>query len=173
MRGAIPWFRASLPAKQNAFASSQARTTSKNGDKDMTRKLTTIAASLLLLGAMGFAQTRFTLNQTQVVTVPFSFAAGSRTLPAGTYNVQIDSQNNVVILRGENQPSLMLLANPEELQQPSDKSQLIFKRYGSYYVLKNICTEASAAGESLIPVTLEKEIAHNQKAAVMVAVQAS
>jgi hypothetical protein len=144
-----------------------------NGDKHMTRKLTTIAASLMLLSAIGFAQTRFTLSQTQVVTVPFSFAAGNRTLPSGTYNVQIDSQNNVVILRGENQPSLMLLANPEELQTPSDKSQLIFKRYGSYYVLKNIRMEASAAGESLVQGTLEKEIAHNQKAAETVAVQAS
>ena len=139
----------------------------------MTRKLTTIAATLVVLGAMGFAQTRFTLNQNQVVSVPFSFAAGNRTLPAGTYNVQIDAQNNVVTLRGENQPSLMVLANPEELQKPADKSQLIFQRYGSYYVLKSIRTEASAAGESLVPGTLEKEIAHNQKAAETVAVQAS
>lgn len=139
----------------------------------MTRKLTTIAATLMILSAMGFAQTRFTLSQNQTVNVPFSFAAGNRTLPSGTYNVQIDPQNNVVTLRGQNQPSLMVLSNPEELQKPSEKSQLIFQRYGAYYVLKSIRTEASAAGASLVSGTLEKEIAHNQKAAETVAVQAS
>ena len=138
----------------------------------MTKKLTTLAATLFILSLMGFAQTRFTLVNTQIVTVPFSFAAGNRTMSAGTYNVQVDTEKQIVVLRGENQPALMLLANREELRKPAAHSQLIFQRYGSHYVLKNIHVQASAEGESLVPGTLEKEIARNEKAAETVAVQA-
>jgi hypothetical protein len=137
----------------------------------MTRKLTTLVVTLIILSAIGFAQTRFTMSNTQVVSIPFSFAAGSRTLPSGNYTLQVDTEKQIVLLRGENQAPLLLLANREELQRPAASSQLVFQRYGSHYVLKNVRVKASAEGEALIPGTLEKEIARNEKAAETVAVQ--
>ena len=138
----------------------------------MTRKLATLAAALCILSLLGFAQARFTLSSSHVVTVPFSFVAGNRTMAAGTYNLQVDTEKQIVVLRGENQPPLVMLANREELQRPAAHSQLIFQRYGSQYALKNIRLQASAEGESLVLGPLEKEIARSEKAAETVVVQA-
>jgi hypothetical protein len=125
----------------------------------------------MILSVIGFTQTRFTMSNTQVAAIPFSFAAGSRMLPAGTYTLQIDGEKQIVMLRGESARPLMLLANPEQLQHAPAHSQLIFQRYGSRYVLKNVHLKASYEGQSIVPGTLEKELARNQKAVETLALQ--
>jgi hypothetical protein len=139
----------------------------------MTRKLTSITATVFLLTVMGAAQTRFTLSNTQLVTVPFSFSARDRTMPSGTYTVQLDTENNVVVLRGEQKEALMVLAISQELRQPAAHSELVFHRYGSRYILRDVHVQGSAQGETLVLGKLDKEIARNQKPAETLAVQAA
>ena len=74
------------------------------------------------------------------VTVPFSFVAGAKTLPAGQYEVKT-LQASVVTIRGtDSEPAMMLLAHSAEAQQMDGVAELKFNRYGDRYFLSQIWT---------------------------------
>ena len=59
----------------------------------MTTRITTLLGSILLLmGTMASAQTVH-------FTVPFSFVAGNKNLPAGDYTIELNRENHSVIFR--------------------------------------------------------------------------
>ena len=67
----------------------------------MTTRITTLLGSILLLMA--------TMASAQTVhfTVPFSFVAGSKNLPAGNYIFELNRENNTLILLSEDAPGTM------------------------------------------------------------------
>ena len=119
----------------------------------MTTRIRTLLGSILLLMAtMASAQTvRF--------TVPFSFVAGSKNLPAGDYTVELSRENHTIIFRSEDRSgnnALMSATNSEWAANP-DKTYAIFKRYGAHYFLASVWREG--VGQTLIPGKLERELA--------------
>jgi hypothetical protein len=97
--------------------------------------------------------------QTVRVTVPFSFVAGIKNLPAGDYTIELNHENQTMIFRSEDRSgnnAVMLATNSEWAKNP-DKTYAIFHRYGAHYFLAAVSREG--VGQTLIPGKLERELA--------------
>jgi len=97
--------------------------------------------------------------QTVHITVPFSFVAGSKNLPAGDYTIELKRAKGAMFLRSEDRSgnNALMLANNSESARNPDKTYAIFQRYGAHYVLAEVWREG--AGQTLIPGNLERELA--------------
>jgi hypothetical protein len=119
----------------------------------MTTRIRTLLGSILLLMA--------TMASAQAVrvTVPFSFVAGSKNLPAGDYTIELNRENQTMIFRSEDHSgnnAMMFAPNSEWAKNP-DKTYAIFQRYGAHYFLAAVWREG--VGQTLIPGKLERELA--------------
>src|SRR5260370_27036683 len=122
-------------------------------EKVMTTRIRTLLGSILLLMAtMASAQTVH-------VTVPFSFVAGSRNLPAGDYTIELNREKDRMIIRSEDRSgnNAVMLASNSERADDLDRSYAIFKRYGAHYFLAAVWRQG--AGQTLTPGKLEQELA--------------
>jgi hypothetical protein len=119
----------------------------------MTTRIRTLLGSILLLMAtMASAQTLH-------FTVPFSFVAGSKNLPAGNYIFELNRDNNTMTLLSEDRSgnNASLSANNSEWARNPDKTYAIFQRYGVHYFLAEVWNQG--AGQTLFPGKLERELA--------------
>jgi hypothetical protein len=126
----------------------------------MTTRIRTLLGSILLLMAtMASAQTvRF--------TVPFSFVAGSKNLPAGNYMVELNTNSGImgiIVLRGDGQRPILLPVNHKEYLGELKHSQLVFHRYGTSFFLTAVRTEGDTTGRALATSDREKEMAQNSR----------
>ncbi len=132
----------------------------------MTTRIRTLLGSILLLMA--------TMASAQAVrfTVPFSFVAGSKNLPAGDYTIELNRENHSMIFRSED-PSgnnAVMLATSSVGAADPDKTYAIFKRYGAHYFLASVWREG--LGQTLIPGKLERELASNRSRVEVARVEA-
>ena len=121
----------------------------------MTTQIGVLLGSILLLtAAMASAQTR-----RLSVTVPFSFVAGSKTLPAGNYIFELNRENKTVTFLSEDRSgnNAMVLATNSEWAPNPDKACAIFQRYGAHYFLAAVWRQG--VGQTLTPGKLEREMA--------------
>jgi hypothetical protein len=72
------------------------------------------------------------------VNIPFSFAAGAKTLPAGQYEVQTPRSNVVMIQSMDSKSAMILPAHSAEARQMNGVTALKFNRYGDRYFLSQI-----------------------------------
>jgi hypothetical protein len=127
----------------------------------MTTQIRTLLGSILLLMAtMASAQ----IVQRVTVTVPFLFVAGSHNLPAGDYNIELNPEKDVVVVRSGDRSGdrfgdvkATMTATNNDLTATPDKSYAIFHRYGGHYFLAEIWR--LGAGQVLPPGKLEQELA--------------
>jgi hypothetical protein len=99
-------------------------------------------------------------------TIPFDFAAGQTTLPAGTYRIEpLNSGSAFLVLKDQDDPSttIMVLANRASRRKGSD-TKLVFHRYGDRYFLSQLWTEGNSYGRELRKSAAEKEIGKVAKA---------
>jgi hypothetical protein len=123
----------------------------------MTTQIRILLGSILLLtAAMASAQ----IAQRVTVTVPFSFVAGSHNLPAGDYNIELNLEKDVVVVRSGDRfgdVKATMTATNNDMTATPDKSYAIFHRYGGHYFLAEIWR--LGAGQVLHPGKLEQELA--------------
>jgi len=85
--------------------------------------------SLLLVAGSAIAQTVHVR-----ANIPFNFAVGNKTFPAGTYDVgTIDHRDGKILLlqaRNGNE-SMMVGSNAAESLAPANKTKLVFNQYGN------------------------------------------
>jgi len=119
----------------------------------MTTRIRTLLGSILLLMAI------MASAQTVHFTVPFSFVAGSKNLPAGDYAIELNRRGGSMIVRSEDRSgnSVMMLANNSDWARNPDKTYAIFQRYGAHYFLAEVWRQG--AGQTLIRGKLERELA--------------
>jgi len=113
--------------------------------------------SLLLVAGSAVAQTVHVR-----ANIPFNFAVGNKTLPAGTYDVgTIDGRDNkMLLLQGrEGNSSMIVGSNAAENVKPADKTKLVFNQYGSRYFLSEIWVNGATRGRQLPKTSREKELA--------------
>jgi hypothetical protein len=125
----------------------------------MKRQTFSLVSLLSLLLAAGSA-----IAQTVHVraNIPFNFAVGSKTLPAGTYDVgTIDGRDSkMLLLQGRDGNSSMIVgSNAAENLKPADKTKLVFNHYGSRYFLSEIWVNGATRGRQLPKTSREKELA--------------
>ena len=113
--------------------------------------------SLLLVAGSAIAQTVHVR-----ANIPFNFAVGSKTLPAGTYDVgTIDGRDSkMLLLQGRDGNSSMIVgSNAAENFKAADKTKLVFNQYGSRYFLSEIWVNGATRGRQLPKTSREKELA--------------
>jgi hypothetical protein len=113
--------------------------------------------SLLLVAGSAIAQTVHVR-----ANIPFNFAVGSKTFPAGTYDVgTIDGRDSKMLLlqARDGNSSMIVGSNAAEHFKPADKTKLVFNQYGSRYFLSEIWVNGATRGRQLPKTSREKELA--------------
>lgn len=119
------------------------------------------ALGLVLAAASAQAQT------IQVkAAVPFNFIVKAATLPAGDYMIQsLSVGGSALAIRSLDQEAqTVVLANSCASLDPSDKTKLVFRRYGGEYFLAEIWVAGNNSGHQLPKSRREAEMAMNHKA---------
>src|SRR5438105_13899547 len=99
----------------------------------MKKQILAVAALLgffMLAAGPAQAQSSFKVN------IPFSFAAGDATLPAGEYIVQppqIGGARAVVLQRIDGKAGAIVLGMPVQTKENRSVARLVFHRYGNRY----------------------------------------
>jgi hypothetical protein len=115
--------------------------------------------SLLLVAGSAIAQTVHVR-----ANIPFSFTVGSKTFPAGTYDVRtIDYLNGKTLLlqTRDASASMMVGSNAAANLEPANKTKLIFNQYGERYFLSQIWVVGETRGHQLLKTSREKELARD------------
>jgi hypothetical protein len=121
-----------------------------------------IAGGLLVLAGVQNASAQ--IADPVEFTTSFPFTVGYATVPAGSYTIRPDDDNPQILeLSGPRGTVLFQTENAQARQTPS-KTEVVFKRYGAGYVLKDIWIEGSDTGAEAVPVEAEKHVAKNQAA---------
>jgi hypothetical protein len=111
--------------------------------------------SLLLVAGSAIAQSSHVR-----ANVPFNFTIGSKTLPAGTYDIAaISSDPNVLLVQAQGGSSIIVPSNAAESLKGAEKSKLVFNRYRDQYFLTEIWVQGATRGRQLPKTSLEKELA--------------
>lgn len=95
-------------------------------------------------------------------TIPFSFAAGNRILPAGTYVVTSGS-SRVVRIDNRQQDIDVAMVGAPDVDTAVNNPKLVFDRIGNQYFLREVVCTNQNESVSLAPSKLEK-IALTQEA---------
>jgi hypothetical protein len=116
---------------------------------------TLISICLCLSGAILFAQTE---NQLLMkVNIPFAFATGDHSLPAGQYFVYtVAPERSIRITSVDGKRAAIVNTLPNPAGAPSENSRLVFHKYGDEYFLTQVWT----ANENVVrtPLTAKKEM---------------
>ena len=112
-----------------------------------------IAAMIATLAAPLAAQ-----STTLTATIPFEFAVGSKTMPAGDYTIS-DSESHAVLVisGGENALTLTKPVGGGD-QVHAGQSLLIFNRYGDRYVLSQVWDSVRDIGREVPMSKTEREL---------------
>jgi hypothetical protein len=121
-------------------------------------------AGLMALTVMASTQVA-RAQDPMVVKIPFEFAAGNTTLPAGEYSVKISETNQALLLvnRMNSEASVILTTNPAEAREIQTDSKLVFNRYGDRYFLSQVWSAGFSHGRQLRKSAREKESAQSAK----------
>ena len=124
--------------------------------KSSIRSIGMAGVVLLLAGAQNAGAQ---IVDTVEFTTTFPFTAGNATLPAGSYSIRPDDDNPQILQLTGAHASALIQAQTTEAQKPSDKTDVVFKRFGDGYVLKNVWVEGSNEGATIVAAEGEKHAA--------------
>jgi hypothetical protein len=113
----------------------------------------------LIVSASGSAQ----ITNQVVFSTSFPFTAGNTTLPAGKYSIKpVDGEEGLLEVSGGNTPtSVFLEVEPATSPETPKKSEVVFKKYGSNYVLSEIWEEGARTGAAAVKSRVEQR--HEKK----------
>jgi hypothetical protein len=116
-----------------------------------------VAAGLLLL--IGVRQAGAQVTDAIEFTTTFPFAVGYANVPAGTYTIRPDDDDPGILRLTGTHVAVLFLTDSIESRQPPAKTEVVFKRYGDGYVLKDVWEEGSNTGAEAIAAEAEKHVA--------------
>ena len=103
----------------------------------------TVVAIAFFLGLAG--ATKMEAEEADIVTVPFEFVVGAKTLPAGTYTVRSLSvdRSGALELRSQDCKNSMFVLPQLNESVFAGKPELSFQQVGGHYFLNTIQTTAT------------------------------
>ena len=114
-----------------------------------------MAAGIVLLA--GVQQAGAQIVDTVEFTTTFPFTAGTATLPAGSYSIKADDDNpNILLLTGAHTGVFIETTNVPAVRPA--KTEVVFKRYGDAYVLKNVYMVGSDIGAEALAAEGERHM---------------
>ena len=122
----------------------------------MVRSIGIAAGSLLLAGVQNAsAQIVYPVE----FTTSFPFTVGNASVPAGSYTIRPDDDDPAILeLKGAHTFVLFQTENAVARETPA-KTEVVFKRYGDGYVLKDIWLAGSNDGAETMSVERERHAA--------------
>jgi hypothetical protein len=96
--------------------------------------------------------------------VPFNFIVGKQMLSAGEYELSSLGRGDgktLLIRDSDGKPVTMVNSIRAESVQASDKTKLVFNRYGDHYFLAQVWIEGEKAARQFSKSPREKEMASN------------
>jgi hypothetical protein len=125
--------------------------------RNMAYVLRTVALCTLL--AVGAAPTSAQLVGSITVDVPFSFVAGKKTLPAGTYVVQPIANKMLLWRDTRGEHASFVATSSADATARLGRSEVEFVRHGETYVLSAVRPAASTEHLRIAPPTKELRLA--------------
>ena len=119
-----------------------------------------LAGGILVLAGVQNASAQIT--DPVEFTTAFPFTVGYATVPAGSYTIRPDSDDPAIFELTGPQGSVLFQTQNAEARETPAKTEIVFKRYGDGYVLKDIWLEGSTSGAEAIVVEGEKHLAKRQ-----------
>jgi hypothetical protein len=113
-----------------------------------------IAAALLLL--TGVHQASAQVISPIEFTTTFPFAVGYANVPAGTYTIRPDDDDPAILRLTGGQVGVLFLTNNVSTPDAAAKTEVVFKRYGDSYVLKDVWMQGSDTGAEALAVEAER-----------------
>lgn len=103
---------------------------------NLIRRAATMLAVLAMMASTAVFAAPASLEGKIEVHVPFAFAAGKATLPAGDYIVRRERTNVLLIQNKESHEASLLITLPTDTQQTRRHTALVFNRYsnGNYFL---------------------------------------
>ena len=115
-----------------------------------------IGSGILLLAGVQNASAQIT--DAVEFTTSFPFTVGHSTVPAGSYTITPDDDNPQYLqLRGEH-TGVYFQTESEEARGPASQTEVVFKRYGDGYLLKDIWVAGSTGGARTMAAEPEKHM---------------
>jgi hypothetical protein len=116
-----------------------------------------IAGGILVL--VGVQNASAQISSSVEFTTSFPFTVGNTTVPAGSYTIRPDDDDPAILeLTGQHQAVLFQTAEAQARETPS-KTEVVFKRYGDGYVLKDIFLAGSMTGAETLSAEGERHAA--------------
>ena len=120
--------------------------------------LTLAVAGLLLVGAAGPVAAQGSINVS--ADVPFEFAVGSKTMPAGKYSVTNRTNTGVLSVQSEDaRNAANVIGISAQSNRLPETGKLVFNKYGDRYFLSQVWTLGSAWGLEIPKHRAERELA--------------
>jgi hypothetical protein len=116
-----------------------------------------IAAGMLVLAGVQNASAQVT--DPVEFTTSFPFTVGYATVPAGSYTIRPDDEDPAIFELTGAHTSVLFQAMGAQARETPSKTEVVFKRYGDGYVLKDIWLEGSDSGAETIAVDGERRLA--------------
>jgi len=116
-----------------------------------------IMLAMFVMMAAGIGQAQYGTR----ATIPFDFAVGTQTFPAGVYKL-VPSFAQTSLLRNEKRGLIYIRTNSVVSREESSSARLIFHQYGGHYFLAQIWDKGSVVGQELPKSHAEIEMAKAQ-----------
>jgi hypothetical protein len=95
-----------------------------------------ITIAIFVLASIVTVRSAIAQNHTVRVTIPFSFSADDKLLPAGTYTITSKDLHGVLIQNDKQ--SVNMLSSAPIYEEKLQDDRLIFNKYGDQYFLRKI-----------------------------------
>ena len=115
-----------------------------------------IAGGILLLAGVQNASAQIT--GPVEFTTSFPFTVGNAMVPAGSYTITPDDTDPQILELTGAHVSVFFQTDYAEAPQTPSKTEIVFKRYGGAYVLKNIWVVGSTSGAETTAVEGERHV---------------
>ena len=116
--------------------------------------LATFVAFIALAVGSVQAQTGYRIQ----TNIPFDFTAGESSLRAGSYSVEMISDNALLLRSTDGKKGVLLLTRATKLGG-IEQARITFNRYGERYFLSQVCVSGGDVGRELHPSGAERRLA--------------
>jgi hypothetical protein len=131
-------------------------------EREMTTLVRSIAfaGGILLVGAIQDASAQ--IDYPVEFTTTFPFTVGQATVPAGTYTIKaVDDDPALLELSGQ-RVGLFFQASSATASGKASRTEVVFKRYGKAYVLKDVWLEGADTGIESVAAEGERRVDKSQ-----------
>ncbi len=126
--------------------------------KEMIRTIVTLSLLVAAVASSAIAQSRPLVK----ATVPFNFSVGSQQMSAGRYTIAKSGAAGLVLIRGDQGKAAFVLTNIRVGNTESDKTKLVFRRYGEQYFLGQMWAKGETAGVNFPVSGAERKIINSR-----------